>query len=64
MIQQSYDWIVNCIYSSTNTFHLDCCKTLIELFKKQFINDERLEKFYSDLANDLYVMEGQIVITV
>jgi hypothetical protein len=33
---KSYEWIVSAIDSSTNEFHIECCKKLIELFSNKF----------------------------
>jgi hypothetical protein len=31
-----YEWVKDAIESSNNTFHIDCCKKLIELFVAKF----------------------------
>lgn len=37
---KSFDWVKNAIDSSTNPFHLECCRNLIELFVAKFNNKE------------------------
>lgn len=34
--EKSYEWVVNAINSSTNPFHIECCKKLIELYINKF----------------------------
>jgi len=35
-LENSYNWIVSCINSSSNKFQFDCCRTLIELFETMY----------------------------
>lgn len=46
MIEQSYNWIVSCINSSTNKFQFDCCRKLIEYFEAMY-KDSNEMSFYS-----------------
>lgn len=43
MIQRSYDWIINCITTSTNQFHLSGCSILINLFHVKFEDYEECD---------------------
>jgi hypothetical protein len=36
MQEKSFEWIVSAIQSSTNPFHIECCKKLIELYVAKF----------------------------
>jgi hypothetical protein len=64
MMQESYDWIVNCIYSSTNQFHLLCCAKLIALFNSQFKAEAECEKLTSDLLLDCREQETSICVEI
>jgi hypothetical protein len=39
-MQTSYEWLLACIASSSNTFQFNCCHTLIELFAARFKHEE------------------------
>lgn len=60
MIQESYDWIVNCIYSCQNKFHIDCCWTLIGLFEKNFKEEQETPKLIAELLSDLDTQKTSI----
>ena len=34
--QETYEWVVKAINSSTNPFHIECCKKLIDLYINKF----------------------------
>jgi len=53
MIHESYDWIVNCIYSCRNDFHIKCCQKLIKLFEKQFEDEIICQSLADNLQDDL-----------
>jgi hypothetical protein len=36
MQEKSFEWIVSAIQSSTNPFHIECCKKLIELYVAKY----------------------------
>ncbi len=63
MVQESYDWIVNCIYSSTNQFHLLCCATLVDLFSQKFKGDTNCERLTVELLSDIREQETSISVT-
>lgn len=60
MIQESYLWIRNCILSSTNEFHLKCCRKMIELFDIQFSDHSECKLMVQDLKTDLMDKETSI----
>lgn len=62
MIQESYDWIVNCIYSCTNEFHLKCCRTLLHLFATQFKEDNEVDELLDRLLDDLRTQETTLLV--
>lgn len=35
-MKESYEWVLRAIETSTNDWHLRCCRTLIDLFEQQF----------------------------
>jgi len=49
MIQESFNWLRQCILSSWTSFHLNCCYTLIELFETQFKNWDDCPSMVDDL---------------
>ena len=49
--EKSYEWVVSAINSSTNPFHIDCCKKLIELYIQKF-NDNSKESELLLLLSD------------
>jgi len=53
---KSYEWILNAIQSSTNPFHIEGCKKLIELFAIKF-NDSNME---SELIAEVIIKENLI----
>jgi len=55
--QKSYEWIRQCIESSNNPFHIECCKKLIELFVKKYKGVWEEE---SELIDLMMAKENQI----
>lgn len=53
---KSFDWVKNAIDSSTNIFHIECCKNLIDLFMAKF-NNNKLE---SELLLILFEKQQQL----
>ena len=57
IMKESFYWIRNCINSSTNNFHLEGCKILIELFENKYIQGTYEEKKEAKhMASDLYTL--------
>lgn len=48
MQEKSFEWIVSAIQSSTNPFHIECCKKLIELYVAKF-NQPRNESILLEM---------------
>ena len=63
-MHESYDWIVGCIYSCKNQFHIDCCKKLIDLFESQFKSEEKCYRLVAELLVDLDSQETAICVEV
>jgi hypothetical protein len=40
---KSFEWIVSAIQSSTNQFHLECCRKLIDLYSQKFGEEDKNE---------------------
>lgn len=59
MIQETYDWITNCIYSCTNEFQLKCCYELVDLFRRRY----KIDQLADDLLMDIRSQENSILIT-
>ena len=59
-MRESYHWVRSCILSSWTEFHLKCCHTLIELFKKQFEEDKESKLMVEDLLMDIRNKETEI----
>ena len=41
--QKSFEWVVAAIDSSTNQFHLECCRKLIDLYFQKFGEEQKSE---------------------
>ncbi len=52
--QQSYNRVYAWIASSETNFHFLACDVLIELFKKQYPDEEVLAAMLNELKKDLY----------
>lgn len=55
-MEQSYQWIMNCIESSNNEFQFKCCRTLIGLFDTMYKEESDL---WHSLTELLTAMDKQ-----
>jgi len=49
-MNNAYRWITKIIDSCTDSFHIECCSTLINLFQSKYDNNYLTEKLLSLLA--------------
>lgn len=61
-MEQSFEWIVTCIQSCTNNFQLDCCRTLIELFRDMYKYEEDAYKYLDKLSDEIIERETFLII--
>ena len=47
----SYDWVLKCIESSTNEFHISACRVLIELYRMQYSAPDLQDKLTDALMS-------------
>ena len=53
-MQQSYQWILAIIQSSTSAFHLECCSKMMELFASKYGLEKGGEDCYNLLIEAFY----------
>lgn len=51
-MEQSFLWIKSAISSCITEFHLDCCKSLVELFTNKYEDEPDFTKYYDELIED------------
>jgi hypothetical protein len=39
-MNEGFSWVSKCIASSTNAFHIECCRVLVQLFSAQYDDKE------------------------
>lgn len=52
-MEESFNWLKPIINSCGNSFHVECCKTLLKLFADKFNNEKSFGIAYTELSNDL-----------
>ena len=52
-MEESFNWLKPIINSCGNSFHVDCCKTLLKLFAERFNLFEQFHAAYKELHEDL-----------
>lgn len=52
-MQESYLWLFNIIDSVNNPFQLDCCHTLINLFRQKFTLEDDFGDYYDNLLKHI-----------
>lgn len=57
-MEQSYNWILSCINSSSNSFQFKCCTNLIELFLMKYKDSSDIKSKIDDLE---LALDNQIV---
>lgn len=60
-MKESYDWLVKCVSGCWNSFQIDCCYTLLQLFKLRY--KEEGNKLADQLLLDIRTKEIEISIT-
>ena len=61
-MEQSFEWIVTCIQSCTNDFQLDCCRTLIELFRDMYKDEEEVYGYLDKLQSELIERQTFLIV--
>jgi hypothetical protein len=52
-MEKSFEWVISAITTSTNQFHIEGCKKLIELFATKYSLEDGFAGAYIDLTNGL-----------
>lgn len=52
-MKESFDWILACIKSCKNLFHLDSCIILVQLFNMKFGEESGFVKYHGMLLHEL-----------
>lgn len=52
-MEESFNWLRPIISSSTNQFHIDCCKNLLKLFADKYNSESQFAPAYKELSEDL-----------
>jgi len=47
----NFSWVMRIIYSSTNSFHVECCRILCDRFKALYDDDELHQQLISAMHN-------------
>lgn len=50
-MKESYQWVWDCIDSCKNSFQLECCNTLIYLFRQKYTTEDGFGELYDALMN-------------
>lgn len=61
-METSFNWIMSNINTCTNKFQLDCCATLVELFKRKYGDDS--QSMYDELLRILERKQSMVLIEV
>jgi len=59
---ESYNWLLNIIASCKAPFQLDCCHTLIALFRQRFTDTEGFGPLYDDLLKHVEAKDALLII--
>ncbi len=62
LLNETFEWIKKAIESSTNSFHIQCCYTLIQLFELQHGASETWQ--YCSKLKDILLIQENIVKTL
>lgn len=52
-MEQSFLWIKSAISSSFTEFHLNCCKSLVELFTNKYEDEPDFFKYHGELIEEI-----------
>lgn len=57
-MKESYLWILNIIDSVDHSFQIECCKTLVSLFRLKYTQEEEFGPLYDTLLKAIKVKGG------
>lgn len=59
---ESYNWIMGITDSCKNHFQLECCQTLIELFKRMYIGQEGVLRLHENLVDNITIKDALLTV--
>lgn len=59
-INNNYEWVLRIIRTSTTEFHIESCRNMIEIFKKNYPNHTNMANILEDVLRQKHIELNQL----